>query len=236
MEFLFLFIPIGIAVIVLLANYLYKVKVIIPYKNQVVKKALLEMDSQILYQYEVKESYFKGPSDAYDLFPRARNFRETDLIIDKNITSVDLEASHVVSSGKSSRKVIDFKGRIYDVVLESKVDCDFILKEEILNRAPCGFTLLDVELTVFNKKFNLYVSNPEKAFHIFTPVVIQKIVQLEEKAAGNLTLAYVDKHLIFGENDKEDWFENLTTSAEVKEEYLRQKTKILEFIELFSNK
>lgn len=235
MEFVFIFVFIILFISIILGKYLYKVNVIIPYKNNIVKKGLLECDPNIKYIYENKVSHFKPISQAYDLISRANKYQETDMIIDGNIISVDLEAYHIVSNGKTSSKVIDFKGRMYDVYLENKYNCDFILKEEILNRAPTGFKLLDVEVIAFNKKFNLYVSNQEEAFHHFTPHVIKKLVELEQIASGKLILAYINNHLVFGENDKGDWFEGLNSTLEVHDEYIKQKEKILKFVELFQN-
>lgn len=225
-----------IALLIWGGRYLYKIKVVIPYKNKVIKKGLQEYNKSIYYEYEPKQSRFDSINSLYCLVPSANRYIETDLIIDENITSYDLEAYHMVHTGKSSHKVVDFKGRMYDVFQEKNVKCNFILKEEILDRSPSGYTLLNLELISFNKKFNLYVSEQEEAFHLFTSVVIKKLMELEEKCGGKLFLAYIDSHIIYGVNDEIDWFEGLSTSAEVKEQYLEQRARILAFVELFRNK
>ena len=146
--------------------------------------------------------------------------------------SFDLHATHTQSSGKTTTTITDFKGRFYDLAINTKYECDFILKEETFNRAPEGFTLLDLELTAFNKKFNLYVSDREAAHHFFTPYSIKRLVELEENCDGALIFAYINDHLYFGVNDNSNFFEGLKTKEEVQGEYIKQRDKILGFKEL----
>lgn len=217
---------------ILIGTFLYRKFVTIPYKNNVVKKYLLEINPNIKYTFEADSKAFQAFNADYRLINNARKYEITDLIEDENMKSFDLHATHTQSTGKSQTTVTDFKGRFYVIKIDTKYDCDFILKEEILNRAPQGFSLLDLEVISFNKKFNLYVNSREEAHHYFTPSVIKRLVELEDSSEGKLIFAYINGKFYFGINDGSNFFESLKTKEDVKNEYLRQKNKVLAFQKL----
>ncbi|MDE6656194.1 MAG: hypothetical protein K2J85_04300, partial [Anaeroplasmataceae bacterium] len=112
----------------------------------------------------------------YNLIPLAKKFDLNDEIKDEidgiNYTSFDLIATHQVSSGKSSRTVIDFQGKVYDVELGATY-CDYILKEDGKKIKPEGFQKLDLESIEMNAKFDLYTKNTVEIYKIFTPKLIK---------------------------------------------------------------
>ena len=231
-EMIEFFIILTVFVTIVLGAFLYKKYVVIPYKNNVIKKYLLEINPNIKYYYEDKNEDFKSLSKRYNFIKSATSFYVSDIIVDDEIKSFDLHATHTQSNGKTSTTITDFKGRFYDVSIDQKYLCNFILKEEYWNKAPEGFTPLDLELTIFNKKFNLYVTDTLEAYHYFTPYTIKRLVELEEANDGELIFAYIDGHLYFGLNNGADFFEKSKTKEEVKAEYITQRNGVLKFKEL----
>ncbi len=80
-----------------------------------------------------------------------------------------------------------FKGRI--IKIDFKRDLNIELK--VVNGASRGFqgrplTNFDTEVIEFNKKFKCYASSKEDGFYILTPVMIQKMLELEGMYAGGI--------------------------------------------------
>lgn len=80
-----------------------------------------------------------------------------------------------------------FKGRI--IKIDFKRDLKMELK--VVNGAPKGFqgrplTNFETEVIEFNKKFKCYASSKEDGFYVLTPVMIQKMLELEGMYAGGI--------------------------------------------------
>ncbi|MDE6407040.1 MAG: hypothetical protein K2K50_00345, partial [Anaeroplasmataceae bacterium] len=152
------------AILWLIASLLgYHHYIKLPYKMMIVQPTIENIRNGIKYNYIVTyEMGYKEIIKKYKLFPLAKKFNFNDEIkdiVDENsYTSFDLIASHQVSSGKSTRTVIDFQGKVYDIEL-GETYCDYILKQDGKKINPDGFTKLDLESIEMNEKFDLYATD-----------------------------------------------------------------------------
>lgn len=104
-----------------------------------------------------------------------------------------LQERHVTTDSKGNRRVTYetyFRGRV--IVIDYKKDMGINLK--IVEGHPRGFRKsglekFETELIDFNKKFNTYVNDTERAFYILTPKMLQKLLEMETKFRG--TIQYV---------------------------------------------
>lgn len=220
--FIFFIIIFIIILGIIIYQTIFKYFFLIPYKQDVVKKELANLN--VSYNYKEKNPILTPLIENLGLINNARHYIETDIIRENNYISFDLEAYHM-SGGKNNHKVIDFLGRVYKIEIEDAFSCSFILKEEILNRAPNGFTLVDTELSSFNKKYNLYTDDENKIFSIYTPKVIKELSELILNTDYIFIFGYKNV-LIFGLNDRLNYFEQYKNIKAIKEEYLKQKKKI----------
>lgn len=207
------------------------------FKEYVVAEVLLKHKPTIQYNYRMNCDSYKTIIKQYKLIPSAALFDFQDIIRDEvegfHYTSMDLTASHQVSTGKSTVTVIDFKGRVYDVEVP-KNHCNYILKEEKKKRVPEGYQALEMESIDFNSKFNLYVTDTHEAQKIFTPIKIQEAIKLEKKYDNVMMILDIEDHLYIFNHHKKDCFEHQREGYEQKiiEEYQEQYQFLMDYLKV----
>lgn len=205
-----------------------------PYKRLVVQPTLEGIKEVIKYSYVVsdKEDY-KEMFKKYNLIPLARNYDLNDEIKDKvydrNYTSFDLIASHQVNTGKSSHRVIDFQGKVYDIEL-GETYCDYILKEDGKKIKPEGFAKIDLESIDMNDKFDLYTKNTVEIYKIFTPKLIQNCNKINFFENKNSIICHIGTHFYIFLANKENQFETLADPEEIKKEYHKQYENLQKYL------
>ncbi|MDR2828907.1 MAG: DUF3137 domain-containing protein [Acholeplasmatales bacterium] len=70
-----------------------------------------------------------------------------------------------------------------------------------------GLEKAEVEGILFNKKFKIYATSKFDAFYVLKPVLLEKLVALEEEHKGTIAFGYVGKDLHIGINDFKNHFE-----------------------------
>ena len=101
-----------------------------------------------------------------------------------------------------------FKGRIIKIQLKRKLD----MALRIVNEAPSGFDRLgldsfETEVIDFNQRFKCYASDQEKAFYVLTPLLIQKMLELEKMYSGGMCFILQDNCFYVWINDSKDSLE-----------------------------
>lgn len=234
---IFIFIYLVGSIIGLSLFYTFKIQK--PFKENVIPLVLKEYKPTLEFipKLEIKDDYI-DLIKTHKLIPSATTFNINDGIVDEingyKVTSFDLHATHTQSNGKSSTTVTDFKGRFYDIEFD-KLNCDFIIKEEILKRMPIGYSFLEFEHIEFNKAFNIYVTDEHEAFKVFTPSVIKKYYELAGLDDFKTIVHYHKNHLYVYLYNSKNIFEN--TGEDYKQsiinDYKEQYEDILKYIETF---
>ena len=214
----------------------YYVKVILPFKSNIIPNVLKNHKPNLEFIPVLKEyDEYKKIIKQNKLIPSATTFRFTDGIIDEiegyKTTSFDLHATHTQSTGKSTTTITDFKGRFYDIEF-MKLPCDFIIKEEFFKQIPNGFEFLELEHIEFNKIFNIYVSDKLEAFKVFTPSVIKDYYELAGLDEIKTIIGYINNHLYIFIYNSKNIFENISDDYEkiIIQEYEKQYNDILPYI------
>ncbi len=219
---------ISLLIVVSIGYAIYYFVIYRSYKEKIVKVEINKINNNIKYRYKAKKPILSTVIKSFKLINNATYFSETDIIEEKDYISLDLCASH--SSGKN--RVIDFNGRVYKFNNHVKLKSNFILKKEYFDRSPDNFKIVDTESFIFDKKYNLYTDDQEKIFTIFTPVVINKLANLEEYNV--VFILGLNESIYFGVNDVINYFEKFNQGRSIKEEYLKQKEYVDYFKELFN--
>jgi hypothetical protein len=130
-----------------------------------------------------------------------------------------------------------FKGRI--IKLDYKRDLNTTIK--IIEGSPQGLNLrgltkVETESIEFNKKYKTYVSNKENVFYYLTPVMIQKLMELEKLFKGTIQYSITsDAMYIFINNSGDSLEVNLNRPIDdtqlniIKSQILLASTIINEF-------
>lgn len=100
------------------------------------------------------------------------------------------EEKHVTYDSKGHRHVsyvTYFNGRILKIDFKR----DFSVMLKIIEGSPNGFSAkglsgVETEVIDFNKKFRIYADSQEKTFYFLTPVLIQKMLELEGMFKGTI--------------------------------------------------
>lgn len=86
-----------------------------------------------------------------------------------------------------------FKGRVIKIDYQRELNIEL----RVVNDAPrgfssCGLQKFETEVIEFNKRFKCYADEKENGFYILTPVMINKMLELEKMFRGGI--AYIFLH------------------------------------------
>jgi len=80
-------------------------------------------------------------------------------------------------------------------------------KKRIKEMVTKGLEKVEVESIGFNDKFMAYAQDQHKFFYIFSPIVIEKMVELEKMHRGQFMFSLDGNIVNFGINDSRDYLE-----------------------------
>lgn len=125
-----------------------------------------------------------------------------------------------------------FKGRFYIFEFSRDLKNELrIIEKRFLSFTNPGrsFKKYETESIDFNKKFDIYSTDHQFVFYIITPIILEKIQELERLHGGHLSMSFTGNKLLIAVNDNRDYLEtNIKrpiTEDTVK--YLRADTDIM---------
>ena len=131
---------------------------------------------------------------------------------------VHLEEEHTYTDSKGNTHtewITFFRGRWYQFYLNRDFQTIIRIKEKkrIKEMVTKGLEKMEVESIGFNDKFMAYALDEHKFFYIFTPVVVEKMLELEKMHRGQFMFSLDGNIVNFGINDNRDYLElNLKTA------------------------
>ena len=125
---------------------------------------------------------------------------------------VHLEEEHTYTDSKGNTHtewVTFFRGRWYQFFLNRNMETVIRIKEKkrIKEMVVKGLEKMEVESIGFNDKFMAYAQEDHKFFYIFTPVVIEKMLELEKMHRGQFMFSLDGNIVNFGIYDNRDYLE-----------------------------
>ncbi|MCU0104573.1 DUF3137 domain-containing protein [Acholeplasma vituli] len=101
-----------------------------------------------------------------------------------------------------------FKGRWYTFDYERDFDQILQVKEgRFVGAAARGLKKYETESVQFNKKFKVFASDQQYVYYQLTPVLIEKILEMESIHRGHFQMMYYGNHLDVAIYDSSDSFE-----------------------------
>ena len=149
---------------------------------------------------------------------RADRWHEEDLIegmyngVQFRTSDVHLEEEHTYTDSKGNTHtewITFFRGRWYQFFLNRDMQTIIRIKEKkrIKEMVTKGLEKVEVESIGFNDKFMAYAQDQHKFFYIFSPIVIEKMVELEKMHRGQFMFSLDGNIVNFGINDSRDYLE-----------------------------
>ena len=102
-----------------------------------------------------------------------------------------------------------FRGRWYQFFLNRSFNTSIRIKEKkrIKEMVTKGLEKVEVESIDFTDKFMAYAADEHQFFYIFTPVVIEKMIELEKMHRGKFMFSLQGNIVNFGIDDNRDYLE-----------------------------
>ena len=141
-------------------------------------------------------------------------------------SDVHLEEEHTYTDSKGNTHtewITFFRGRWYQFYLNRNFQTVIRIKEKkrIKEMITKGLEKMEVESIGFNDKFMAYALDEHKFFYIFTPVVVEKMLELEKMHRGQFMFSLDGNVVNIGINDNRDYLE-LHLKTPITEESLKQ--------------
>ena len=139
---------------------------------------------------------------------------------------VHLEEEHTYTDSKGhthTEWVTFFRGRWYQFFLNRDLKTIIRIKEKkrIKEMITKNLTKVEVESIDFTDKFMAYALDEHKFFYIFTPVVIEKMIELEKMHKGQFMFSIDGNIVNIGINDNKDYLE-LHLKTPITEESIKK--------------
>lgn len=182
-------------------------------KNELVH-VVLEDKFEDVY-YDRHQSIPQGVIDQTGLVKRPDRFSGEDYIkgtykgVSFEVSDVTLKERQEHVDSKGHRTVTYptyFKGRWYIYKFPKTFKGTLKVCERHPNEAR-GLEKVETESIVFNKKFKLYASDKQYAFYHLTPIMMEKLLELEKLHRGSIYFYYTGNELHIGVNDSQDYME-----------------------------
>lgn len=121
-----------------------------------------------------------------------------------------------------------FKGRVIKIDFQR----DLNIELKVVNQPTHGFQYkpliaVETEVIEFNKRFNCYATSKEDAFYILTPMMIQKMIELEQLYAGGMYFIFDKGNLYVLINNSGDSLEIRMSKPLDEKQIERIKSDIL---------
>ena len=141
-------------------------------------------------------------------------------------SDVHLEEEHTYTDSKGNTHtewVTFFRGRWYQFFLNRNLETTILIKEKkrIKEMITKGLEKVEVESIDFTDKFMAYAQDEHKFFYIFTPVVIEKMLELEKMHKGQFMFSITNDIVNVGIYDNKDYLE-LHLKTPITEESLKK--------------
>ena len=182
-------------------------------KNELVHLVLNDKFDDVYYDRH--QSIPQGVIDQTGLVKRPDRFSGEDFIkgtykgVSFEVSDVTLRERQEHVDSKGHRTVtypVYFKGRWYVYKFPKTFKGTLKICETRPNNAK-GLEKLDTESMAFNKKFKLYASDKQYAFYHLTPIMMEKLLELEKLHRGSIYFYYTGNELHIGVNDSQDYLE-----------------------------
>ena len=138
---------------------------------------------------------------------------------------VHLEEEHTYTDSKGNTHtewITFFRGRWYQFYLNRDFQTIIRIKEKkrIKEMITKGLEKMEVESIGFNDKFMAYALDEHKFFYIFSPIVVEKMLDLEKMHRGQFMFSLDGNLVNFGINDNRDYLE-LSLKTPITEESMK---------------
>ena len=138
---------------------------------------------------------------------------------------VHLEEEHTYTDSKGNTHtewITFFRGRWYQFFLNRDFNTTIRIKEKkrIKEMITKGLEKVEVESIDFTDKFMAYAQDEHQFFYIFTPVVVEKMMELERMHKGQFMFSLQGNIVNFGIYDNRDYLE-LRLKTPINEETIK---------------
>jgi hypothetical protein len=165
--------------------------------------------------YDRHQSIPQSVIDQTGLVKRPDRFSGEDYIkgtykgVSFEVSDVNLKERQEHVDSKGNRTVTYptyFKGRWYIYKFPKTFNGTLKICEKHPHEAR-GLERVETESIAFNKKFKLYASDKQYAFFHLTPIMMEKLLELEQLHRGSIYFYYTGNELHIGVNDSQDYME-----------------------------
>ena len=128
------------------------------------------------------------------------------------VCDAHLEEEHTYTDSKGNTHtewITFFRGRWYQFMLNRSFDTIIRIKEKkrIKEMITKGLNKVEVESIDFTDKFMAYAKDEHWFFYIFTPVVVEKMMELEKMHKGRFMFSIQGNIINIGIDDNRDYLE-----------------------------
>ena len=136
-----------------------------------------------------------------------------------------LEEMHQYTDSKGNTHtewITFFRGRWYQFYLNRDLETTIRIKEKkrIKEMITRGLEKVEVESIDFCDKFMAYADNEHQFFYVFTPVVVEKMIELEKMHRGRFMFSIQGNLVNIGIDDNRDYLE-LNLKMPINEESIK---------------
>ncbi len=147
--------------------------------------------------------------------------------------AADVKLEDVRRSGKHTRVVTVFLGRVYKFEFNKRFISNIIVNQPNFFDQLLGWNRIKTESVEFNSELAIYSDNEHEAFYILTPHFMEKLLELDRKYCNRITFSFINNQLYIAIDTKIDTFDLkmfYPIDESIIEDYRNQLNDIKDFI------
>ncbi len=187
--------------------------------------------------YDVTSGFDKEEVYQSKVLSRQDRYYSEDLMTGEyegvSFQSADLKLQDVRKSGKSTKVVTVFLGRVYKFEFNKRFKSNIIINQPNFFKHLFGWNRVKTESTKFNSELSIYSDNEHEAFYILTPHFMDRLLELDEHYRNKISFSFINNHLYIAINSKQDTFDLKMfrpLDLSILEEYRKQLMDIKDFV------
>jgi len=162
-------------------------------------------------KYTARKGFSKNEVYNSNVLKKKDRYYSEDMIVgefsDVKFRSADVTIKEVRYSGKRTKVVTTFQGRVFEFGFNKRFKANLLLIQPGKFRPSRKWNKIKLESVTFNSQLKAYTDGAHDTFYILTPQVMEKLLYLDRKYYDKISFSFINNKLYIAIDTRRDTFD-----------------------------